>query len=93
MNLRELFEQHNDSEYLHSERVCPLSHHSPMLHAFLLLNRLVPGAWGVIANAEHGIIYLDVDSDTLSEVISEEEVIDLIRCGVHLRAGDLCMSV
>jgi len=92
IDLPKLFDQH-DSEYCEYSRVHPLAETQPILHALLMLYRLVPNKCCIFAGADHDIIYLNVDSDALSGVISEEEVIDLIRCGVHLENDRLCMHV
>lgn len=54
------------------------------VHAFILLDKLVPGKQDIIAGAEHDILYLDFDLDKLNAIITDEQILDLIRCGVHL---------
>ena len=55
----------------------------PDIHAFLLLDELVPGTRDMISAAEHDEFYLDVGVEELVKVITEEQVIELRRCGVH----------
>lgn len=93
--LAELFEKHND-EYIKFERVENKRHSRPDLHAFLLLDELCPSEndSDMVAAAEHDEIYLDVDVEDLAVVVSEDQVIELTRCGV--RYSDeygLCMFV
>lgn len=81
--LRELFETHR-SEYLAFERVANPRSKRPDLHAFLLLDELVPGNKGIISCAEHDEIGLSVSLYDLTNIITEEQVIELIRCGVRI---------
>lgn len=70
-------------EFLKFERIeKPLSKR-PDLHAFLLLDRLVPGTQDIVAGAGHGEIWIGVDVEELAAVITPEQVTDLIRCGVR----------
>ena len=53
------------------------------LHAFLLIDKLLPGDHGpFVCAAEHDIIYLDVDAEELNEVISDDQVKELVYCGL-----------
>lgn len=56
----------------------------PDIHAFLLLDSLVPGTRDMVAGGEHDIIYLDVEPCQLATVVSEEQVCELRRCGVFI---------
>lgn len=81
--LRELFEAHRD-EYIKFDRVSNPRSKRPDLHAFLLLDELVSGNRDIISCAWHDNIGLDIDLSDLAEVITEEQVIELIRCGVRI---------
>ena len=84
MNVEEMFEKHSD-EYIKFENV-PLERklsNRPDLCAFLLLEKLVPDTTDIVASAEHDEIFLGVDLDALEKVATEEDIITLIRCGVH----------
>jgi len=81
MNIHELFDKHED-EYLHWERVENKKTNRPDLHALLLLDELFPIDGDIIIGAEHGIFYVAVD-DEQSEILTEEQVIELLRCGCH----------
>ena len=89
----ECFEKH-DGQFLKFKEVkAPLSSR-PDLHAFLTLDRLVPSGSDMVCGAEHDEIFLDVNVEQLKKAgITEETVIDLIRCGVRLdeEGYHLCM--
>lgn len=63
------------------------------LHAFLLLDSLIPSNRPIISASEHDEIYLDIDLDELSKVITEEQVIELVRCGVRYDSDYDCLSM
>lgn len=63
------------------------------LHAFLLLDSLIPSNRSIISASEHDEIYLDIDLDELSKVITEEQVIELVRCGVRYDSDYDCLSM
>ena len=56
----------------------------PDLHAFILLDKLVPGTMDMVSAAEHDEIWLDVSLELLAKVITKEQVIELSRCGVYV---------
>jgi hypothetical protein len=80
---QEQYNKHED-EFLQFDRVENKTSHRADMHAFNLLDRLVPGNSSIIAGAEHEQIYLCVSPDALSEIATEEQIIELIRCGVFL---------
>lgn len=82
-NLKELFEK-NEEEYLKFHNVHAKLSNRPDLHAFMLLDRLVPSMKqrDMISASEHDQIWLDVEPDVLAERATEEDIVDLIRCGV-----------
>lgn len=82
-----------EGEFLKFERVETKLSKRPDLHAFLLLDRLVPGKMDMVCSAEHDEIWLDVDADKLAEVATSADIIELIRCGVRLSDGTLCLFV
>jgi hypothetical protein len=90
LNLEEMFEKHED-EFLKFDRVQNKRSKRQDLHAFLLLDELVPGDNDIVSCAEHDEIYLGVDCGELAEVITEEQVIELSRCGVRPGRDCLCM--
>jgi hypothetical protein len=54
------------------------------LHAFLLLDSLVPCEKGrdIVSAAEHDQIFLATEPEKLAAVATEEIVLELARCGV-----------
>jgi hypothetical protein len=55
----------------------------PDLHAFLLLNELLPDTSDIVSASEHDEIWLGVDCAKLAEVITDAQIVELARCGVH----------
>ena len=55
----------------------------PDLCAFLILERLIPNETGdIISASEHDEIYIDVDVKKLEKVATEEDIRNLVACGV-----------
>lgn len=92
--LEALFEN-NDDEYIEFDRVEPKRSNSPDIHAFLLLNELCPNGANrdMVSGARHDEIFLRVEPEELAAAATEAQVIELIRCGVRLSDGYLCMFV
>jgi len=82
MDLKEVFDKFED-EYIKFDRVTDRLSERPDLHAFLLLDRLLPGKKGnMVAAAQHDKIWLDTDCERLAEVATEADILTLVRCGV-----------
>lgn len=94
MELGNLFEKHND-EFLKFERVENKKSQRADLHAFLLLDSIVPGKSDMVSCAEHDEIWLDVDCEEFGRAVTEEQIIELVRCGVRYDddVDSLCMFV
>lgn len=92
--LKQWFEKYED-EYLKFEDVKDKRSLRPDLHAFIILSELVVSDRDIVSASGYEEIWLDVDIEALSEVITEEIAIDLIRCGVRLDTDRewLCMFV
>ncbi len=80
--IEKLFEKHDDSEYLNFKRVENKLSLRRDLHAFIMLDRLFPGIVDIVSSSEHDIIWLDVSSEDIV-TLSEDQIIELIRCGVR----------
>ncbi len=80
-DLQALFEKHED-EYLKFDRVKVKRSRRPDLHAFLLLDELVPDKRDMVAVAEHDQFWIEVSPEDLAKVVTEEQVIELRRCGL-----------
>ena len=83
LDLKELWEK-NENEYLKFERVENKTSQRADLHAFMLLDKIIPGKSDIVSCADHDEIWLDVKPKQLAEVATEQQVIELIRCGVRL---------
>lgn len=71
-----------EDDFLKFEEVENPRSKRPDLHAFLLLDELVPGDSDMVAAAEHDQIYLDADAEKLAAVVSLDQIRELRRCGV-----------
>lgn len=94
LDLEAVFAAHND-EYLKFDRVRNKLSKRPDMHAFRMLDGLVPSTSDLISAAEHDEIWLDVDLVHLANVANEYDIRDLIRCGVRYDSDtdSLCMFV
>lgn len=86
MNIGELIEcfdrfkgERKKTDYLNRKQT-----NRPDLHAFLLLDQLVPGMRNLISCAEHDQIWLGVRLADLASVITPEQVRELVWCGILL---------
>jgi len=89
--LRQLFKLHS-AEYLDFELVQNKRSRRADIHAFLLLDSLLPAEGNMISCAEHDEFWLEVDLEQLAKVITEDQVVELIRCGVQMDAHGLKMN-
>lgn len=80
----ELFSKHGD-EYGYFERIENKLSQRQDMHAFLLLDKLAPRpGWGdMVCHAEHDEIWLDASAEDFAAAATEQDVIDIIRCGVR----------
>ena len=93
--LEAIFSLYED-EYIQFDRIENPKHSRPDLYAFLMLAELFPSQYDMVAAAEHDVIYLDVDCDTLLVKVGEignEFIRDLVRCGVMYDEDSLRMFV
>ena len=90
--LVELLNDRSEDDFLKFDRVQNKLSKRPDLHAFLLLDSLLPGTRDIVAGAMHDQIWLCSNVDDLAEVISVEQVKDLVRCGVMYDSYSLAMS-
>lgn len=81
MSLHDRFEAIND-EYLKFDRIENKRSNRPDLHAFLLLDELQPNAKDMVSGAGHDEIFLDIDCDKLEKIITDDQILQLVRCGV-----------
>jgi len=92
INLKDAFDKYED-EFLKFDRIENRFSNRPDLHAFILLDKLVPGNRDMISCSAHDEYYLSITPDELAAVATEEQIMDLHRCGVRYDEGEdsLCL--
>ena len=82
-SLHDRFDAVSFHEYIKFERVENRRSNRPDLHAFLLLDELCPSNRDrdMVCAAEHDEIWLDVDVNSF--VLTDDQIIELTRCGVR----------
>ena len=88
--LDELFDKH-DAEWQKYERVEQPRHNRCDLAAFLLLDALVPSASAMVSAGANEQIFLETDLDALAKVVTEEQIIELIRYGIFVDQDSLSL--
>jgi len=86
MSIKQLiatFDKYED-EYIQFENIVNKRSRRPDMHAFIVLDELLPGdgKGDLISAAEHDQFFLDIEPEALARVATEEIILDLIRCGV-----------
>lgn len=81
MDLHEVFEKFND-DFLKFDQVENKRCSRPDVCGFIILDELIPVNENIIGAAEHDIIYLSIDCEKLAEIATEENIHDLVRCGI-----------
>lgn len=76
-----LFEKYED-EYLCFDRVERKLSEVMDVHLFMVLGRLSPNVREIITGAEHDKVYIAGDAGWLVDAATEDEIRDLIRCGL-----------
>lgn len=93
IDIKATFEK-NDGEHLEFDRIKNKRSKRPDLHAFLLLDELAPGNGDMVVAAEHDQIWIDTKIDDLEHSgITEEQVVELIRCGVFYDDDCDCLAM
>lgn len=93
LTINDIYKHHE--EYLKFDRVENPLHPRPDICALLMLDKIMPKSSGnIISDAFHEEVFLAVDVDTFLIIATEEEVIDLIRCGITYNAhyNKLCLN-
>jgi len=88
----DLFTADND-EYLKFDRVQAKRATRPDLHAFMLLNELVPGDSDIVSWAGYDEIWLGISTEKLAAIVTPEQVIELHRCGVRYDSSVDCLAM
>jgi len=84
--MQHLFHEYCDDFLVDGPRTCHPTRSD--LNVFMLLDRLIPGKANIVACAEHDQIWLETDVNQLAQVITSEQVRELIQCGVLFREED-----
>lgn len=93
MDLKAMFEKYDD-EFLKFSNVVTPKHERPDMCAFIMLAELESeNHRDMVSAAEHDEIYLSPDPELVAKIITEEQVADLVRCGVRFdeETNSFCM--
>lgn len=94
--LAAIFEKHYE-EFLKCKDVPPerMLTSRADLHVFMMLDRMVPGSNDIVSAANHDEIFLSIEPVDLMQAASEEDIVDMIRCGLRFDRDNesLCMFV
>lgn len=91
INIKDTIEKYND-DHCKFEKVKNKLNNRPDLHAFLLLDKLLPENKNMISAVSYDIIYLNIDIKELSKKITEEQVHELVCCGIMYESSYDCLS-
>ncbi len=61
------------------------------LHAFILLDKIFPDNKDLIVRSDSYSIYFGIDIDEISKVITEEQIDELVKCGVSYDSHYDCL--
>jgi hypothetical protein len=86
----EIWEKRSDKEFLSFERVENKLSQRPDLHAFILMDKLAPGNKDIVSSAEHDEFWISIEPEDLAAVVTEEQIVDLIRCGLRYEPDEEC---
>lgn len=95
MTLAERFDQFY-SEYCEFDRIANRRSQWRDVHAFLLLEEIMPKSEHVgdlISASEHDEFFLDIDVDVLHEAATDEQIQELVRCGMVFSASLNCLKM
>lgn len=88
--MREVFKDHHEDEYLEFDRVKSTKRERDM-HAFLLLEPFTDT--DMISHADYEKIWLSSSMEDVAAHMSTVEIIDLIRCGIMMDDSGFFMDV
>jgi hypothetical protein len=90
--LKEAFDAYDD-EFLNFARINDPASKRPDLHAFILLDRLVPGTQDIVSSSAHDEYFLQINPREFAAAATEEDVRDLVRCGVRYHDEYDCFAM
>lgn len=89
------FEKYSETDYIKFERVERKRYHRPDINGFMLLDELLPTTHrgDMVCGASHDEIYLDADAGEIALKITDEQILELVRCGIRYDADNysFCM--
>lgn len=92
--LEAAFDKYGEEEFLKFERISnPLSRRADLC-AMIFLDQAVPTpviGQDIIADTQYEEVYFGIDPEELATKITEDDVKMLVRCGIRLDDGGLCM--
>ena len=91
-DIHALFEKYED-EYSTFDKVENKRSKYKDLHAFLLLEELFPDGYTMIDWAGHDEIAISPNYEELAAAATEEQILELIRCGLYLEDDSLKFRV
>ena len=91
-SLNDRFKQAND-DYNKFELIQNKRSQRADIHAFLILDELQPGNKDLISATGHDTIFLDVDVEQLNIIITDEQVLELVRAGVMYNREYDCLEM
>jgi len=77
----ELFEKFESDQYKFEDVEHKMSQR-PDIHALMMLDKLAPNNSCAIVSTDYDVVYLAFDPDIVSNNVTEDQVRDLVRCGV-----------
>ena len=90
--LENIFEKY-DEDYLEFDKVQNKLSKRRDLHAFLLLDKLNPDVDCIISGSEHDEFFLSIDIENILNVITEDDILELVRCGVIYNDSEMCFTM
>jgi len=81
--LLQLFKHYHEQDKLSFTNVSNKLSDNKHLHAFLLLQSLVPSKRNIIVKADYDTVYLDFVAEDLLAVITDAQIEELAACGVN----------
>ena len=87
LDLEAIIKVHGVGEYMHPERIMPERrlHACPTIDALMRIYSLVPQDnlfCAIASSRNYAYIGLEVKASRLAAVATEQDIIDLVRCGV-----------
>jgi len=89
----EIFAAVPDDDYIDFNAVENKLSQRADMHAFMVLDKLVPDSGDLISASEHDEFYLSIDCDELAKVLTLEIARDLSRCGVRYDGEYDCLCM